>query len=104
MAQIQIDLFNLTLYLGVAVGLLTFALLGYIMWKFRYRPEAPEPQQVHGNTTLEVAWTLFPALIVAVIAVFTVQGHLRHAARAARQRPHGARASASSGGGSSSTP
>jgi cytochrome c oxidase subunit II len=73
MAKIQIDLFNLTLYLGVAVGLLTFALLGYIMWKFRYRPEAPEPQQIHGNTTLEVAWTLFPALIVAVIAVFTVK-------------------------------
>ncbi|HYW13117.1 MAG TPA: cytochrome c oxidase subunit II [Longimicrobium sp.] len=73
MAQIQIDLFNLTLYLGVAVGLITFALLGYIMWKFRYRPEAPEPQQIHGNTTLEVAWTLFPALIVAVIAVFTVE-------------------------------
>lgn len=73
MAEIQIDLFNLTMYLGIAVGLLTFALLGYIMWKFRYRPEAPEPQQVHGNTTLEVAWTLFPALIVAVIAVFTVK-------------------------------
>lgn len=73
MAEIQIWLFNFTLWLGIAVGLLTFGLLGYIMWKFRYRPGAPEPQQVHGNTTLEVAWTLLPALIVAVIAVPTVK-------------------------------
>ncbi len=73
MGEIQIGLFNLTLWLGVAVGLLTFAGMGYILWKFRYRPDAPEPTQIHGNTTLEVAWTLIPALIVAVIAVFTVQ-------------------------------
>jgi cytochrome c oxidase subunit II len=73
MAEIQIGLFNLTLYLGIAVGLVTFALLGYIMWRFRYRPDAPEPEQVHGNTTLEIAWTLLPALIVAVIAVPTVK-------------------------------
>ena len=73
MAEIQMDLFNLTAYLGIAVGVLTFAGLGYIMWKFRYHPEAPEPKQIHGNTTLEVAWTLLPALIVAVIAVFTVR-------------------------------
>jgi cytochrome c oxidase subunit 2 len=73
MAEIQIGLFNLTLYLGIAVGVLTFALLGYIMWRFRYQPGSPEPKQVHGNTTLEVAWTLLPALIVAVIAVPTVR-------------------------------
>ena len=73
MAEEQMFLFNLTLWLGIGVGLLTFALLGWIMWKFRYQPGAPEPRQVHGNTTLEVAWTLFPALIVAVIAVFTVR-------------------------------
>jgi cytochrome c oxidase subunit II len=71
--QIEIGLFNLTLYLGIGVGLLTFGLLGYIMWKYRYRPGTPEPQQVHGNTTLEIAWTLLPALIVAVIAVPTVK-------------------------------
>jgi cytochrome c oxidase subunit II len=73
MAEIQIGLFNLTLYLGIAVGVLTFGLLGYIMWRFRHRPGAPEPEQVHGNTRLEIAWTLLPALIVAVIAVPTVK-------------------------------
>ena len=73
MAREQMWLFNLTMWMGLGVGVLTFAVLGYIMWKFRYQPGAPEPRQVHGNTTLEVAWTLAPALIVAVIAVFTVR-------------------------------
>lgn len=64
---------DLTIYLGFAVGLLVFALLAYILVKFRYRPGSPEPQQVHGNARLELAWTLLPALLVAVIAVPTVR-------------------------------
>jgi cytochrome c oxidase subunit II len=59
--------------LGVAVAILVFAGLGYIMYKFRYQPGAPEPQQVHGNTRLELIWTLIPALLIAVIAVPTVR-------------------------------
>ncbi|HWK89040.1 MAG TPA: cytochrome c oxidase subunit II, partial [Longimicrobium sp.] len=73
MAEVQMDLFNLTLWMGVGVGLLTFAAIGYIMMRYRYRPEAPEPRAVHGSTLLEVTWTLLPALIVAIIAVFTVR-------------------------------
>lgn len=72
-AEALLDLQNLTVYLGVAVGLIVFGALTYILLRFRYRPEAPEPQAVHGNTTLELAWTLVPALILAVIAVPTVQ-------------------------------
>jgi cytochrome c oxidase subunit 2 len=66
-------LFMLTLWLGVAVGIAVLGVLGYFAWKFRYRPGAPEPKQVHGNTRLEVAWTLIPALILAVIAIPTVK-------------------------------
>jgi cytochrome c oxidase subunit 2 len=66
-------LWNLTLYLGTAVAILTFALLGYILFRFRYRPDSPQPRQVHGNTTLEIAWTLVPALLISIIAVPTVQ-------------------------------
>jgi len=68
-----LDLQNLITYLGVAVGLLVFAIMAYIMVKFRYRPGMPEPEQIHGNTKLELAWTLIPALILAVIAVPTVR-------------------------------
>jgi cytochrome c oxidase subunit 2 len=71
---LEIDaLWNLTLVLGVAVGIATFAILGFILYKFRYRPEAPLPKQVHGNTKLEIAWTLIPAVLISIIAVPTVQ-------------------------------
>jgi cytochrome c oxidase subunit 2 len=66
-------LWNITLVLGVAVGIVTFAILAYILVRFRYRPDSPEPSQVHGNTTLEIAWTLIPAVLISIIAVPTVQ-------------------------------
>ncbi len=34
------------------------------------------PEQIHGNNTLEVAWTIIPAVIMALIAVATVVTHL----------------------------
>ena len=40
---------------------------------FRDRPGRPEPKQIHGNAKLEVIWTVIPALILAGVAVPTVQ-------------------------------
>lgn len=69
----EIDgLFWLTVILGSLVALAVFVVSAYIMLRFRYRPEQPEPKQVHGNTTLELAWTLIPAVLLAIIAVPTV--------------------------------
>ena len=34
------------------------------------------PEQIHGNNTLEVTWTIVPAIIMALIAVATVVTHL----------------------------
>jgi cytochrome c oxidase subunit II len=66
-------LWNLTLYLGVGVAVVTFTILAFILYRFRYRPDAPQPRQVHGNTRLEIAWTLIPAILISIIAVPTVQ-------------------------------
>jgi cytochrome c oxidase subunit II len=63
----------LTIYLGVGVSVVVFALLGYILVRFRYQPGTPPPKQVHGNTQLELAWTLIPAILIAIIAVPTVR-------------------------------
>jgi cytochrome c oxidase subunit 2 len=43
--------------------------------KFRERPDdpRPEPEQIHGNTKLEVGWTLIPALILFSIAIPTIK-------------------------------
>jgi len=40
---------------------------------FRDKPNKPEPKQVHGNTKLEIIWTVIPVLILAFIAVPTVR-------------------------------
>ena len=36
------------------------------------RGQNDNPKQIHGNTPLEIGWTIVPALILAVIAVPTV--------------------------------
>jgi len=63
----------LTIYMGVGVGIIVFALLAYILVRFRHQPGAPPPKPVHGNTQLELAWTLIPAILIAIIAVPTVR-------------------------------
>lgn len=67
------DLQNLTIVLGSIVGVLVFLILVYSLVRFRYRPGDPTPNQVHGNTTLELAWTLIPALLLAAISVPTTR-------------------------------
>lgn len=66
-------LFQLIIQLGVVVFLLVFVLLLVTMWKYRTRPGMREPEHVHGNTTLEILWTVIPALILVWIAVPTVK-------------------------------
>lgn len=53
------------------IGLIVAGAVLYAVVKFRDRPErAGEiPHQTHGNTKLEVAWTLAPAVLLAGIAV-----------------------------------
>ena len=56
----------------VVIFALVQALLIYTVIRFRSRPGAPDPKPVHGNTVLEIAWTVAPAIILTVIAVPTV--------------------------------
>jgi cytochrome c oxidase subunit 2 len=44
----------------------------FIMIRFRARPGSPEPKHIHGNTALEIAWTIAPAVILTLVAVPTV--------------------------------
>jgi cytochrome c oxidase subunit 2 len=66
------SLFTIMIVLGTAVFVFTEILLLYAIWKFRAKPGAPKPEQVHGNTKLEILWTAIPAVVLAVIAVPTV--------------------------------
>src|SRR3712207_6195289 len=63
-----------TFYWALGVFVLVEGALIYSIFRFRGRPDDPEPSQIHGNTTIEIIWTLIPALILAAIAVPTVKG------------------------------
>ena len=68
------SLFKLLIWLGSIVFVFTEALLLWALIRYRSRPgRAHEPDQVHGNTKLEILWTIIPAVVLAIIAVPTVQ-------------------------------
>ena len=61
------------LIIAYVVFFLVFGATIFIWWKFRDRHEDEEfPTQVHGNTKLEILWTIIPTLILAVVSVFTL--------------------------------
>lgn len=63
-------LFYFILYLTVAVNIAVFAVLAWFLYKFRHR-EGRHATFIHGNNKLETVWTLIPALILALTAVFS---------------------------------
>jgi len=61
--------------IAAVVFVLVIGAIVFISWKFRERKDSdPDefPSQIHGKTTLEIGWTILPALILAGIAVGTV--------------------------------
>ena len=45
--------------------------LGYSMWKFRAKPgDMSDGEPIHGNTMLEIVWTLIPLVLVLGFAVY----------------------------------
>ena len=73
-ADTQADLFIFIFWIAVAVFFLVEGALIYSIIKFRRRGSDDSlPDQIHGNTRLEVIWTIIPVLILIAIAVPTVK-------------------------------
>jgi cytochrome c oxidase subunit 2 len=51
-----------------------WALMAYILIRFREKPGREKPRQIHGHMGLEIAWTIAPAIIVVAIVIPTIQG------------------------------
>ncbi|MGK7864699.1 cytochrome c oxidase subunit II [Falsiroseomonas sp. E2-1-a4] len=64
-----ISSFNaLVFWIIVAITIFVAALLAYVVWRFRASAN-PNPSRTSHNTTLEIAWTVVPVLILVVIAI-----------------------------------
>jgi cytochrome c oxidase subunit 2 len=70
-------LFMLISWWTLGIFILVEAALLYACWRFRDRPGAPIPRQVHGHTVLEISWTVAFAVILVVIGVPTIRAVFR---------------------------
>jgi cytochrome c oxidase subunit 2 len=72
------SIFGLSMFVLIVTGLIfavVFTLLVYAVVKFRASgtDAAREPAQVYGSTQIELAWTVIPVLIVAVLFLATAR-------------------------------
>jgi len=65
-------LWDVLLIVSVPVFVLVQAVVLYCVWKFRMRPgqELQDGPPIHGNTRLEVIWTVIPALLILGLCVY----------------------------------
>src|SRR5918993_5312975 len=75
-------LWDRLLFLGTLVFVIVEGLLIYTVIRFRAKPGQRAPKHVHGNTTLEILWTVIPAVVLMFIAVPTVRTIFRTQAKA----------------------
>lgn len=73
LARIEDDVFFATVKWAALVFVLVEGALIYAIFRFRGKPGDAEPDQIHGNTVVEVTWTVIPSLILVMIAVPTVK-------------------------------
>lgn len=72
--RIILDVYEDVIWWSIGIFVVVELLLVYALLRFRRRPgDTGRPDQVHGHTALEVAWTMAPAAILFFIAIPTVR-------------------------------
>jgi cytochrome c oxidase subunit 2 len=80
-ADLQRDLFFLAFWIAVVIFVLVEGLIVFAAIRYRARRRDEAPMQIHGNTRLEIVWTIIPALLLLFIGVPTIRGIFTLAAR-----------------------
>ena len=66
------DTYWLTTIISLVIFTIVFSVSVYTLIKFRAKPDDYEDgKPIHGHTTLEVVWTVVPAVLVTAIAVYS---------------------------------
>ena len=68
------QLFRTIFWWTLAILILVEVAILYVIFRFRERPGQPRPRQTHGNTLVEIVWTIIPAVILIFIALPTIRG------------------------------
>ena len=64
--------FNWVMWASIVLGTFTALMLLYSMFRFRRKHDDEEPRQFHGNTRLEIFWTLVPLAVFLSLFGVTV--------------------------------
>jgi cytochrome c oxidase subunit 2 len=65
-------LFDVMIILSSFVFSIVVVMLAYAIWKFRVKPgDEGDGEPIHGNTKLEIAWTVIPTVIVLFGAIYS---------------------------------
>jgi cytochrome c oxidase subunit 2 len=65
-------LLNVMIVLSSFVFSVVLVMLGYSVWRYRAKPgDESDGDPIHGNTRLEIAWTVIPTIIVLFGAVYS---------------------------------
>ncbi|MGH2512100.1 MAG: cytochrome c oxidase subunit II, partial [Candidatus Limnocylindrales bacterium] len=68
------DLYDFVFIIAVVIFVLVEGLIVFAALRYRRKPSDTElPPQIHGNSVLEVLWTVIPTLIVVIMFVFSWQ-------------------------------
>src|ERR671937_732403 len=69
----EIDtLLNVMIVLSSFVFAIVLVMLGYCIWKYRAKPgDESDGEPIHGNTKLEITWTVIPTVIVLFGAIYS---------------------------------
>ena len=67
-------LWDLTFGIAVVIFVLVEGALLFVVIKYRQKSKNDAPKQIHGNTRLEVIWTLIPVVLLAAVAIPNVKG------------------------------
>lgn len=67
------DLFNFVFWIAVVIFILVEGLLVFFVYRYQRRAANDFPEQYHGNTKLEITWTVIPALLLVVIFALTIR-------------------------------
>ncbi len=66
------DLIKPVFLIAAVVFVFVEGLIVYAVFRFRRRSEDERPEQIHGSTKFELAWTIAPALILVFVGLITV--------------------------------
>jgi cytochrome c oxidase subunit 2 len=70
----RVNLFLWIIFLASAVFFtIVTTVMVYAVWKFRAPPgDESDGPPMHGNTRLEILWTVVPAILLGIVAVFAI--------------------------------